>query len=51
MCTASSKICMFTVTVQDNGQGANAPADTYAVTGVGFNGGSGAVSGNITIHK
>jgi hypothetical protein len=43
--------CMFTVTVQDNGQGANAPADTYGVSGVGFSGGSGAVAGNITIHK
>ncbi len=43
--------CMFTVTVQDNGEGANAPADTYSVTGVGFNGGSGAVTGNITVHK
>ncbi len=43
--------CMFTVTVQDNGEGANAPADTYSVTGVGFNGGSGAVTGNIPVHK
>jgi hypothetical protein len=49
--SAPSTPCMFTVTVQDNGEGTNAPADTYGVTGVGFNGGSGAVSGNITIHK
>jgi hypothetical protein len=43
--------CMFTVALQDNGEGANAPADTYIVSGVGFSGASGAVTGNITIHK
>jgi hypothetical protein len=49
--SAPSEPCMFKVAVQDNGQGANAPPDTFTVDGVGFNGGSGAVIGNITIHK
>jgi hypothetical protein len=49
--SAPGTTCMFTVNVQDNGEGANAPADTYSVSGVGFSGGSGTVSGNITIHK
>jgi len=49
--SAPATPCMFTVTVQDNGQGTNAPADTYSVAGVGFTGGSGAVNGNITIHR
>lgn len=42
--------CSFRVTVQDNGQGANSPPDTFSVAGTGFTGASGALDGNIEIH-
>jgi hypothetical protein len=42
--------CTFTVTVQDNGSGASGVPDMVTVSGVGFTGASGSLSGNLVIH-
>lgn len=43
-------LCSFRVTAQDNGEGSQAPPDTYSVVGQGFTGAAGAVNGNIKIR-
>jgi hypothetical protein len=42
--------CTFTVTVQDNGNGASGVPDMVTVSGTGFTGASGSLSGNLVIH-
>jgi hypothetical protein len=42
--------CTFTVTVQDNGNGASGVPDMITVSGAGFTGASGSLSGNLVIH-
>jgi hypothetical protein len=42
--------CTFTVTVQDNGNGASGVPDLITVSGAGFTGASGSLSGNLVIH-
>lgn len=42
--------CTFTVTVQDSGNGASGVPDTITVSGAGFTGAGGSLSGNLVIH-
>jgi hypothetical protein len=46
----SGSPCSFTVVVQDNGNGGSGTPDTVSISGVGFTGASGPLSGNLAIH-
>jgi hypothetical protein len=42
--------CTFNVVVQDNGNGGSGTPDTVTISGVGFTGVSGPLSGNLVLH-